>query len=103
MQSSHRVHLDHLRARSLPAQREPCADARSPFQHYLRLYIYAFAFQAHIQRATMNNDSDDGNGNRSSLFPAGLVASPDAKFILEAIDAAVSFVLHDWEIGRAHV
>lgn len=45
----------------------------------------------------MNNDSDDGNGNRPSLFPAGLVASPDAKFILEAIDAAVSFVLHDWD------
>lgn len=60
----------------------------TPFlQHYLRLYIYAFAFQAHIQRATMNDGSDDGRP--TVLFPAGLVASPDAKFILEAIDAAV--------------
>ncbi|KAL8286374.1 hypothetical protein RQP46_004391 [Phenoliferia psychrophenolica] len=61
--------------------------------HYMRLYIFSFAFQAHVQRATMNEGSDDGNrpfGNQ--LFPAGLVASPDAKFILEAIDAAADLL-----------
>ncbi|KAK4702747.1 hypothetical protein P7C70_g3474, partial [Phenoliferia sp. Uapishka_3] len=60
--------------------------------HYLRLYIYAFAFQAHIHRATMSDGSDDGHHPSSNLFPAGLVASPDAKFILEAIDAAADLL-----------
>ncbi|KAM0754657.1 hypothetical protein T439DRAFT_118591 [Meredithblackwellia eburnea MCA 4105] len=66
--------------------------------HYLRLYIYAFAFQAHIQRVTMSDLSDDENGSGTgrrvgnSMFPSGLVASPDAKFILEAIDAAADLL-----------
>jgi hypothetical protein len=49
--------------------------------HYLRLYIYGFAFQAHVQRATPS----DGI---ASVFPRGPTASPDAKFIFESIDAA---------------
>lgn len=57
--------------------------------HYLRLYIYGFAFQAHVHRATSDFNSDDGIEG-PCLFPAGLTASPDAKHILEAIDAAVS-------------
>ncbi|KAI5481636.1 hypothetical protein MNV49_002862 [Pseudohyphozyma bogoriensis] len=65
--------------------------------HYLRLYIYAFAFQAHVQRATWDaGKEDEGDAehspSKSVLFPSGLVASPDAKFILEAIDAAADLL-----------
>lgn len=57
-------------------------------QHYLRLYIYAFAFQAHVQRST--STSHDGKQIADTvIFPRGPMGSPDARFILEAIDAAV--------------
>ena len=64
-------------------------------QHYLRLYIYAFAFQAHIQRASEdanNLEADAAIIPASAMFPQGLMGSPDAKFILEAIDAAADLL-----------
>lgn len=73
-------------------------------QHYVRLYIYAFAFQAQIQRATGEVSGDatatqaSGSGpatkasSVSAMFPRGPMGSPDAKFILEAIDAAADLL-----------
>jgi hypothetical protein len=64
----------------------------SPAQHYLRLYIYAFAFQAHVQRATDANEDAANPVPSSTMFPRGPMGSPDAKFILEAIDAAADLL-----------
>lgn len=62
-------------------------------QHYLRLYIYAFAFQAHVQRSV--STSEDGKKVAETvIFPRGPMGSPDARFILEAIDAAVRLNYH---------
>ncbi|KAI5118828.1 hypothetical protein M0805_009406 [Coniferiporia weirii] len=59
--------------------------------HYTRLYIYAFAFQAHVQRCT--STSEDGKKIADNvIFPRGPMGSPDARFILEAIDAATELL-----------
>ena len=58
-------------------------------QHYTRLYIYAFAFQAHVQR-NLTTTEDGKKVADNVIFPRGPMGSPDARFILEAIDAAVS-------------
>ena len=56
-----------------------------PSQHHLRLYIYSFSLQAHMQRAESCND-----GRRPLVyFPTGLMGSVDARFIIEAMNAAV--------------
>lgn len=61
--------------------------------HYLRLYIYAFAFQAHVQRATTQITESGGQPDAATvMFPRGPMGSPDAKFILEAIDAAADLL-----------
>jgi hypothetical protein len=62
-------------------------------QHYLRVYIYAFAFQAHVQRCTTTTPSGKKVAD-AVIFPRGPMGSPDARFILEAIDAAVCFELY---------
>jgi len=52
--------------------------------HHLRLYIYSFSLQAHMQRAESCND-----GRRPLVyFPTGLMGSVDARFIIEAMNAA---------------
>ncbi|KAF4993445.1 hypothetical protein FDECE_13395 [Fusarium decemcellulare] len=64
-------------------------------QEYLRLYVNAFAFQAVIYRASVNNDtnSDPSNGSRASIiFPDSAMASPDARHIYEAADAAEALI-----------
>lgn len=68
--------------------------------HYLRLYIYAFAFQALIQRA-----STDGV---KEVFPRGLMGDPDVKFVLEAVSSAVRLSARmaavyytDWQLNSA--
>ncbi|KAL5480780.1 hypothetical protein ACEPAI_9720 [Sanghuangporus weigelae] len=59
--------------------------------HYTRLYIYAFAFQAHVQRNTTT--TEDGKKVADNvIFPRGPMGSPDARFILEAIDAATELL-----------
>jgi hypothetical protein len=70
----------------------------SPFPGvHIRRYLRTqpplrFAFQAHIQRATAGGDSTDTE--QVKVFPDGLMACPDAVFILEAIDAAVCVSRH---------
>ncbi|PAV15145.1 specific RNA polymerase II transcription factor [Pyrrhoderma noxium] len=59
--------------------------------HYTRLYIYVFAFQSHVQRNT--STSHDGKKVAdNAIFPRGPMASPDSRFILEAIDAATQLL-----------
>ncbi|WZH48388.1 Fungal_trans domain-containing protein [Fusarium acuminatum] len=66
-------------------------------QEYLRLYVNAFAFQAVIYRASVNKDSNsdlsDGSRSRGSkMFPDSAMASPDARHIYEAADAAEALI-----------
>lgn len=61
-------------------------------QHYLRLYIYAFAFQAHVQRSGDAAEETAVAAPSAAMFPKGPMGSPDAKFILEAIDAAADLL-----------
>jgi hypothetical protein len=58
-------------------------------QHHLRLYIYSFSLQGHMQRA----DSCNGGQRPSDYFPSGLMGSVDARFIIEAMNAAVRAIL----------
>lgn len=52
--------------------------------HHLRLYIYSFSLQGHMIRAEHCND-----GRRPlDYFPTGLMGSVDARFIIEAMNAA---------------
>ncbi|KAH6981369.1 hypothetical protein BKA56DRAFT_587154 [Ilyonectria sp. MPI-CAGE-AT-0026] len=66
-------------------------------QEYLRLYVNAFAFQAVIYRASSksssNSDSNDKDNPRTALvFPDSTMASPDARSIYEAINAAETLI-----------
>lgn len=63
-------------------------------QHYVRLYIYAFSFQAHMQRVQTRNASLGVKGP-INYFPSGLMGCSDARYILEAIDAAVGLFALD--------
>ncbi|KAH7246865.1 hypothetical protein NW759_009297 [Fusarium solani] len=66
----------------------------SLMQEYLRLYVNAFAFQAVIYRASVTDtNSDPSNGSRPSIiFPDSAMASPDARHIYEAADAAEALI-----------
>lgn len=59
---------------------------------YLRLYVNAFAFQAVLYRASEKRNSSNIPGDKPSLtslyFPDSPMASPDARHIYVAIDAA---------------
>lgn len=62
-------------------------------QEYLRLYVNAFAFQAVLYRAWASNisssDSNEIDNSRTTLvFPDSTMASPDARSIYEAVNAA---------------
>lgn len=52
-------------------------------EQYLHLYVNAFAFQAVLYRKSV-----DKVGSGASCFPASAMASPDARHIYQAIDAA---------------
>lgn len=54
---------------------------------YLRLYLNAFAYQATISRAMSFSKE-----SQSNLPPTIDAATPDARFIYEAIDAAKSLL-----------
>lgn len=73
------------------------------FMQYVCLYVNAFSFQATLSRAAKEAQAAAAdNSNRStqpqtheiprSLFPEGIMASPDGVYVLEAIDAARSIV-----------
>jgi hypothetical protein len=70
---------------TLTFETDPLQLTSLPPQHHLRLYIYSFSLQAYMQRVSSGND-----GNRPlNYFPMGLMGSSDARFIVEAINAAV--------------
>ena len=70
--------------------------------HFVRLYVAAFAFQAHVQRAQERAEQEKEAREREgklatpgmpaagavSIFPRGSATSPDAVYIYESIDAA---------------
>ena len=57
---------------------------------YLRLYVNAFAFQAVLFRASKRSSPDAAAGTPglASCFPASPMASPDARHIYTAVNAA---------------
>ncbi|VUC29278.1 unnamed protein product [Clonostachys rosea] len=58
---------------------------------YLRLYVNAFAFQAVLYRTSVTRSSNQQTtdaSRASMIFPDSTMASPDARPIYEAIDAA---------------
>lgn len=60
-------------------------------QEYLRLYFNAFAFQVVLYRASRKSASgsdQDDSGRPGIAFPDSSMASPDAKSIYEAVNAA---------------
>ena len=59
-------------------------------QEYLRPYVNAFAFQAVLYRASVRHASNNNSeGTRPNIiFPDSTMASPDARHIYEAVDAA---------------
>lgn len=71
----------------------PLTDAVWAMFYYTQLYICAFSFQAHVERAAMRAEEEykkDADGPRPplSLFPRGAAASPDARYIFQSIEAA---------------
>ncbi|WRT70083.1 uncharacterized protein IL334_007077 [Kwoniella shivajii] len=81
----------------------PLTDILWTIFYYVQLYICAFSFQAHVERATMRAEKeyrilqqsqqakDDHTPTarpRLSLFPRGAAQSPDARYIFHMCDAA---------------
>ncbi|KAL0940076.1 uncharacterized protein CTRU02_206686 [Colletotrichum truncatum] len=54
-------------------------------EKYLRLYVNAFAFQAVLYRASVSGTQEV---SKSTCFPHSTMASPDARHVYEAVDAA---------------
>ncbi|KAF4861102.1 hypothetical protein CGCSCA2_v004811 [Colletotrichum siamense] len=54
-------------------------------EKYLRLYVNAFAFQAVLYRASTSGTQEV---SKSACFPHSAMASPDARHVYEAVDAA---------------
>ncbi|KAH8830085.1 hypothetical protein DL96DRAFT_915862 [Flagelloscypha sp. PMI_526] len=86
-----RISWEHKRWES-----ETISDCVWLYFHYLRLYISSFAFQAHVQRAMPGGVVGEGTTQKKSfdnvIFPRGVTGSPDAKFIMEGINAAIELV-----------
>lgn len=57
-------------------------------QHYVRLYVYAFAFQASVQRGVQQNNGSSVEAVRTGIFKRGTMSSPDARFLMESVEAA---------------
>lgn len=56
---------------------------------YLRLHVHAFAFQAVLYRSSSGQNCEGNAGARTTFcFPESAMASPDARGIYEAVDAA---------------
>jgi hypothetical protein len=55
---------------------------------YLCLYVNAFSLQAVISRSFSLQQDTMFHHNERSLFPRGVMASPDGRFVFEAIRAA---------------
>lgn len=62
-------------------------------QEYLRLYVSAFAFQAVLYRTSQFTPEKSSHGEEHILeFPDSKMASPDARYIYDALDAAESLL-----------
>lgn len=66
-------------------------------REYLRLYVSAFAFQAVLYRASRFTQEESRTEERLGLgksldFPNTTMASPDARYIYDALDAAESLL-----------
>lgn len=63
---------------------------------YLRLYVNAFAFQAVLYRNSRNTGTTSTRSinepQTSNLFPDSTMASPDARYIYETVDAAETLI-----------
>lgn len=57
-------------------------------KHYVRLYVYAFAFQASVQRGVQQNNGSSVEAVRTGIFKRGTMSSPDARFLMESVEAA---------------
>ncbi|CAK9782420.1 unnamed protein product [Cutaneotrichosporon oleaginosum] len=71
----------------------PLNDAVQAMFYYTQLYICAFSFQAHVERAAMRAEEEyklheGGRRPPLSLFPRGSAASPDARYINVTIMSA---------------
>ncbi|BEI94648.1 uncharacterized protein CcaverHIS019_0702290 [Cutaneotrichosporon cavernicola] len=71
----------------------PLNDAVQAMFYYTQLYICAFSFQAHVERAAMRAEEEyklheGGRRPALSLFPRGSAASPDARYINVTIMSA---------------
>ncbi|WWC64751.1 uncharacterized protein I303_107362 [Kwoniella dejecticola CBS 10117] len=78
----------------------PLTDIMWTFFYYTQLYICAFSFQAHVERATIRAEEEYRALQRQSqqkgtttipklsLFPRGAAQSPDARYIFHMCDAA---------------
>ncbi|CAN6613324.1 hypothetical protein TRVA0_005S02432 [Trichomonascus vanleenenianus] len=67
--------------------------------YFAKLYAYSFAFQAQLKRASLAREHAAEKGTSvpdveiaRSVFPHGVAASPDTKFILECQDAACNIL-----------
>lgn len=65
------------------------------FKEYVRLYANSFSFQSLLSRAVPHNRPPGENrtttlGTRGapSLFPRGIMSTPEGAYVLEAVDAA---------------
>ncbi|KAL7419170.1 hypothetical protein Q5752_006006 [Cryptotrichosporon argae] len=73
--------------------------------HTVRLYVAAFAFQAHVQRAQSRaeREREEGRNGVVSLFPRGSATSPDALYIYDSIEAAHEILNICVRLGQADV
>ena len=67
------------------------------FKEYVRLYASSFAFQSLLSKAVKSTDRDSatiapGRSHNISLFPQGIMSTPEGPYILESIDAARSIL-----------
>ncbi|OCF61630.1 hypothetical protein L486_01287 [Kwoniella mangroviensis CBS 10435] len=70
----------------------PLTDIMWTMFYYTQLYICAFSFQAHVERATIRAEEEyrtkTTTSLKLSLFPRGAAQSPDARYIFHMCDAA---------------
>jgi hypothetical protein len=66
------------------------------FKEYVRLYVLAFSFQSILSRAVHDNrvagTSASWLKKAPSLFPEGIMASPDGVYVFEAVRSARSIL-----------
>lgn len=77
-------------------------------KEYVRLYVCAFSFQSILSRAVQENRNHDTikspPGKASSLFPQGIMSTPDGIYVFEAVDSARKILMISTETDPvAHI